>query len=64
MTSYKVTTTCTLEVQMTRVREATHFMQACNGIDEDRQNHPADVLRREGFIVDLKQTKHNIDKLS
>jgi len=63
LNTYEVTTTVSLEVQMTRVRQASHFMTACNEIDEDAVENPADILRRKGYVVDVKQTKHTIVRL-
>ena len=60
--SYVVTTKQTLKVEMTRHRSASHFMEACNTIDEDPVQNPADILRRHGYIVDVVTTKHTIVK--
>ena len=60
--NYKVTTKHTLKGEMTRVRSASHFINACNGIDEESFYNPIDILRRHGFIVDVVTTKHVIIK--
>ena len=60
-TKYRVTTKLVLEVEYINVVEATHFMVACNRIDEELP-HPVDVLRKQGFMVNTVTTNHKITK--